>query len=59
MQPYCVISVSAVGMDATGGHGCKVKNLRKSRFAGYRHREYSQSHEFENDGTEHGIITEL
>jgi hypothetical protein len=46
-------------MDATGGHGCKVKNLRKSPFGGYRHRDYSQSHEFENDSIEHGIITEL
>lgn len=32
MQSSCFISMVAVGMDATGVHGCKVKNLRNARF---------------------------
>ncbi|MBB3607414.1 hypothetical protein [Rhizobium sp. BK602] len=58
-------------MDATGGHGCKVKNLRKQRFVVSRYGDYGRSaigiipsgmgskNGFEKDVVEHGIITEL
>jgi hypothetical protein len=59
LQPGCFISVIAVGMDATAGHGCKVKNLRNARLLFHRSGELPHSCGIANIGFKHAIIAEL